>query len=237
MVSARPINPKLVLTLMLTTAVITGSGGFLTDLTFNGGGIGASVGNQQFTMRNLVFNNCATAIKNGFSWTWVYQGISINNCQVGLDLSNGGADNLQNGAITLLDSSITGTPVGIITGFSSTSQPPTGGSLILENVALTNVPIAIQSIGGGTLLAGGTTTIAAWGQGHRYSQSGAGPTSFQGAFTATTRPGSLLNGSKYYTRSKPQYETLPVSQFRSVRSGGATGKSYYRSFQRSCLQY
>lgn len=37
-----------------------GSGGFVTDLTFNGGATGASMGNQQFTMRNLKFNNCKT---------------------------------------------------------------------------------------------------------------------------------------------------------------------------------
>jgi len=37
-----------------------GSGGFMTDLTFNGGAAGASIGNQQYTMRNLKFNNCKT---------------------------------------------------------------------------------------------------------------------------------------------------------------------------------
>lgn len=37
-----------------------GSGGFLTDLTFNGGATGASMGNQQYTMRNMKFNNCKT---------------------------------------------------------------------------------------------------------------------------------------------------------------------------------
>jgi len=37
-----------------------GSGGFMTDLAFNGGATGASMGNQQYTMRNLRFNNCKT---------------------------------------------------------------------------------------------------------------------------------------------------------------------------------
>lgn len=39
-----------------------GSGGFMTDLVFNGGRYGAFLGSQQFTTRNLVFNNCKTAI-------------------------------------------------------------------------------------------------------------------------------------------------------------------------------
>jgi hypothetical protein len=32
----------------------------MSDLTFNGGATGASMGNQQYTMRNLIFNNCQT---------------------------------------------------------------------------------------------------------------------------------------------------------------------------------
>jgi hypothetical protein len=39
-----------------------GSGGFMSDLTFNGGRFGAFFGNQQFMTRNLTFNNCRTAI-------------------------------------------------------------------------------------------------------------------------------------------------------------------------------
>ncbi|EHK19381.1 glycoside hydrolase family 55 protein [Trichoderma virens Gv29-8] len=196
--------------------VENGSAGFLTDMTFNGGLIGASVGNQQYTMRNLVFNNCGTAIVSGFTWEWVYQGISINNCQLGIDITAAES-------ITLIDSSITGTPVGIKTSFSANQSPPTANSLIVENLSLNNVPVAIQSASGATLLAGGTTTIAAWGQGHQYVPGG--PTTFQGSITPNSRPASLLSGSKYYTRSKPQYETLPVSSFRSVRSAGATGNA------------
>lgn len=40
----------------------SGSGGFMNDLVFNGGLYGLNVGNQQFTMRNLTFNNAVTAI-------------------------------------------------------------------------------------------------------------------------------------------------------------------------------
>jgi glucan 1,3-beta-glucosidase len=202
-----------------------GSAGFMTDLTFNGGMIGAQVGNQQFTMRNLVFNNCGTAIAQLWSWGWVYQGISINNCQKGIDISSlTGSGSLNVGSVTILDSSITNTPIGIITAYSSTSQPPTAGSLILENVVLNNVPTAVQYSGnGGTVLAGtgGSMTIAGWGEGHKYTPNG--PTSFQGSFTPNSRPGSLLSGSNYYVRSKPQYNNLAVSSFQSVRSAGATG--------------
>ena len=41
----------------------SGSGGFVNDLTFNGGGVGLNVGNQQFTMRNLTFNGVTVSTK------------------------------------------------------------------------------------------------------------------------------------------------------------------------------
>lgn len=169
-------------------------------------------------MRNLVFNNCGTAIVSGFDWEWVYQGITINNCGLGLDMTAAES-------ITLIDSTITGTPVGIKTSFTTSQSPATSNSLIIENLALSNVPVAIQSSSGATILAGGTTTIAGWGQGHEYTPNG--PNTFQGSITPNSRPSSLLSGSKYYTRSKPQYETLPLSSFKSVRSAGATGKHCY----------
>jgi glucan 1,3-beta-glucosidase len=202
---------------------LKGSAGFMTDITFNGGIVGASIGNQQFTMRNLVFNNCVTAISQLWDWGWVYQGISINNCQKGIDISAGGSSAQTVGSVTLIDSSITNTPIGIITAYTSSSSPATAGSLIIENVQLTNVPTAIQLTGGSTVLAGttGSTTIAAWGDGHEYIPNG--PNQFEGPFVANSRPASLLSGSNYYTQSKPQYGSLPVSSFQSVRSSGAAG--------------
>jgi glucan 1,3-beta-glucosidase len=194
----------------------------VSDLTFNGGKVGMAVGNQQFTMRALTFNNCQTAINIGFSWGWTFAGLKINNCKVGLNMANGGTSGQLVGSITILDSSISNTPVGIITAHSSTSQPPTGGSLQLENIALSNVPVAVQGPSG-TVLGGttGSSTIAAWAEGHSYTPNG--PNNIQGTITPNTRPSQLLSGSNYYTKSKPQYNILPVSSFASVRSAGAKG--------------
>ncbi|KAL2019376.1 hypothetical protein VTK56DRAFT_9667 [Thermocarpiscus australiensis] len=200
-----------------------GSGGFVTDLTFNGGATGASMGNQQYTMRNLKFNNCKTAINQIWNWGWTYHGLSINNCQVGIDLSNGGSSALNVGSVTLLDSEFTNVPVAVKTAWTTTSNPDTAGSLVMENIALNNVPVAVQGPSG-TMLAGttGSTTIQAWGNGHSYTPSG-GPVEFSGAVTPNSRPGVLLSNGRYYTRSKPQYEDLPASSFLSVRAAGAKG--------------
>ncbi len=55
----------------------SGSGGILNDLVFYGGLYGAVFGNQQFTVRNLTFNNAATAIYQLWDWGWTYKSISV----------------------------------------------------------------------------------------------------------------------------------------------------------------
>ena len=197
-----------------------GSAGFVSDLTFNGGAIGANVGNQQFTMRNLTFNNCGTAILQIWDWGWTYIGLTINNCGTGIDMSAGGSSAQNVGSVTVIDSTFSGTPTGILTARTGTFSPATGGSLILENVQWTSVGTAVKG-GSGTILAGGSYTTSAWGTGNRYIPGSHG--SFQGTFTANARPSSLLSGSKYYTASKPQYNSLAASSVVSARSSGAKG--------------
>jgi glucan 1,3-beta-glucosidase len=102
-------------------------------------------------------------------------------------------------------------------------MPIGAGQLIMENIQLNNVPVAITGYGV-TILPGGTTTIQSWGQGNKYSPNG--PEKFQGLFTAASRPQSLLDNGRYYSKSKPQYENLGVGNFVSARSMGATGNGY-----------
>ncbi|KAH0372502.1 glycoside hydrolase family 55 protein, partial [Aureobasidium melanogenum] len=204
----------------------SGSGGFIGDLTFYGGLYGIQNGNQQFTQSRLTFKNVVTAINQLWDWGWLYQGITIENCSVGINMSSGGSTAQSVGSVVLIDSTISNTPLGIVTAHSETSQPPAGGSLILENVALNNVPVAVQGAGGVTALSGstGSTIISAWGEGHEYTPNG--PKNFEGTFSANARPGPLLSGSKYYSQAKPQYEKYPVSAFVSARSAGATGDGH-----------
>lgn len=137
-------------------------------------------------------------------------------------MSSGGHGAQSVGSITFIDSSISNTPIGVVTAHDKTSSPPTGGSLILENIKLNNVPVAVQGPGG-TVLAGskGATTVAAWGEGHEYTPKG--PTNFEGPITPFSRPGVLLEGSRFYERSKPLYGTTPLNRISSTRRGGAKG--------------
>ncbi|KAK0642444.1 Glucan 1 [Lasiodiplodia hormozganensis] len=200
----------------------SGSGGFANDLIFYGGLNGAVFGNQQFTMRNLTFYNAVTAINQIWSWGWTYKSLSINNCTTGVTMNGGGRTAQTVGSVTILDSSFTNTPVGILSAHDFSSSPATAGSLVLENIQLTKVPTMVK--GPSTVALAGTsstTTINAWAQGHAYTPSG--PTNIMNAIGSTTRPSSLLSGTKYYERSKPHYGDVTLSRTLSARTMGARG--------------
>ncbi|KAJ7724091.1 exo-beta-1,3-glucanase [Mycena maculata] len=202
-----------------------GSGGFMGDLVFNGGKFGMWVGNQQFTVRNVTINNAQTAIFGVWNWGWTFQGVTINDCQVGFDLSTGGGTAVQTvGAEAIIDATVTNTPIFVRTATASNGEVIGAGSLVLNNIQLNNVPTAVGVVGGAVVLEGGTTTIASWGQGHVYTGSNAAPTFAQGSIPAPTKPASLLDSTgKIFGRTHPQYAAYDVSQFVSVRSHGATG--------------
>ncbi|KAI4594335.1 hypothetical protein KJ359_008358 [Pestalotiopsis sp. 9143b] len=202
-----------------------GSGGFATDLVFHGGLYGINVGNQQYTMRNLTFYNSVTAIRQIWDWGWTYSGISINNCQIGLNLTDLKSDGSQDvGSVVLYDSEINDTPVGVWTARTRGSTPASGGSLILENVDISNVGVAVQGSRKETILAGSSrpATITAWGQGHAY-RGGKGRTDFQANIRGNDRPRAMNRRGKYYVRSKPQYTNYPASKIVSIRDSGAAG--------------
>ncbi|KAI9726453.1 MAG: hypothetical protein M1828_001275 [Chrysothrix sp. TS-e1954] len=197
-----------------------GSGGFFSDLIFNGGNYGAFLGNQQFTTRNLTFNGCQTAIFVNYDWVWAFKSLSINNCQVGLNISNGGF-NQTVGSVLIQDSKFSNTPAAIITSFAKNSLPASGGTMIIDNVDFTGSKNAVQDASGSTILAGGKV-VQSWGQGRQYV--GSSPTRIQGPITAPSKPAGLLDGSgKVYERSRPQYENVPASSFVSVKAAGAKG--------------
>jgi glucan 1,3-beta-glucosidase len=201
-----------------------GSGGFMTDLTFNGGQYGAFFGNQQFTTRNLTFNGCQTAIFMNWNWAWTLHGITINGAtNVGIDMSNGGAGGQTVGSVLLVDSIISNTPIGISTVYQ-TAESGTNGTLILDNVDMTNnVAVAVANAGTGAAILEGNCKIASYVQGREYIGGGSG-NAVQGKQNAATKPGVLLDSSgRVFTRSKPQYAGVPVSSFKSAKAAGCKG--------------
>ncbi|KFZ09951.1 hypothetical protein V501_05394 [Pseudogymnoascus sp. VKM F-4519 (FW-2642)] len=200
-----------------------GSGGFMTDLTFNGGKYGAFLGSQQFTSRNLKFNNCQTAIFMNWNWAWTFHGLDINNCQIGLDMANGGASSQTVGSVVVMDSKISNTPVGITTVYH-TNEGATNGTLIIENVDMTtNVPVAVKNAGTQATLLAGNAKIDSWVQGREYKAVNAGK-DVQGSTHSTSKPAGLVGADgRVFVKSKPQYADVPSSSFISVKDKGAKG--------------
>ncbi|EPQ58386.1 beta-1,3-glucanase [Gloeophyllum trabeum ATCC 11539] len=201
-----------------------GSGGFMGDLVFNGGKYGIWVGNQQFTVRNITVNNAATAVYSSWNWGWTFQRVTINNCQVGFDVATGGLSQSDqtSEALAIIDAVVSNTPIFYRT--STASNGKLGGSIVLNNVQLNNVPTAVGVVGGAVVLEGGSTTISSWGQGNTYSGTGSTGTFVQGNIPAPNIASNLLDGSGFvFGKSHPQYADYAVSQFVSVKSQGAKG--------------
>ena len=227
-----------------------GSGGFMSDITINGGAVGAYLGNQQFTSRNMIFNGCGTAIFMNFDWLWTFTQLAISNCYVGIDMTNGGFVNQIVGSVVVFDSVISAA-FGIITPYTpGFSSPQAAGTLMLENVDFSNSPIAISVAGGATarVILPGQQYVQLYAQGNAWTTAGQSnngqffngtacvyANSTQTAYTAqeTTiqqqlapipRPPNLLDSQgRYFARSKPQYETYPSSAFVSAKAFGLHG--------------
>ena len=158
-----------------------------------------------------------------WNWAWTLSGLTINNCGIGLDMSNGGTSSQTVGSVMLIDSTISNTPIGVKTAYSTT-EGATNGTLIIDNVDMSaNVPVAVQNSADSATVLGGNTKIALWMQGRDYTAANTGSAG-QGSHTAPTKPATLLNSAgKVFTRSKPQYQELPASSFLSVKAAGAKG--------------
>ncbi|KAI0810214.1 pectate lyase superfamily protein-domain-containing protein [Xylaria sp. FL0064] len=191
-----------------------GSGGFVSDLTFNGGNIGWRAGSQQYTARNLKFSGCLTAIQMVWDWGWTWQGIDIEGGAIGFNISGvGGSTGQGTGSVSIIDTTISNVPVGILTNAKSTSP-----DIVLDNVVANGVAQMVQVDGGATLL-GSVSTIDLWATGKVYNGSkGATET---GPADAPAKASSLLSDGKLFTQSRPQYETYSASQFYvATRDGG-----------------
>ncbi|KAH9934691.1 glycoside hydrolase family 55 protein [Fomitopsis serialis] len=201
-----------------------GSGGKMGDLVFNGGKYAMWLGNQQFTVRNVTMNNCQTAVYMAWNWGWTFQDVTINDCEVGFDVTTGGLTKATQtaGSMAIIDATASNTPV-----FYRTSEASNGtlaGSIVLNNIVLNNVSAAVSVLNHTeALLEGGTMTIDSWGQGNVYSGTSGSATFTAGDITGPSKASSLMAGDKIFGRTIPQYEDYAVDQFVSVKDQGAKG--------------
>jgi glucan 1,3-beta-glucosidase len=126
------------------------------------------------------------------------------------------------GAEAIIDAIVTNTPVFVRTSKSSSRK--LGGSLVLNNAQLIDVPVAVGVVGGAVVLRGGTKTISCWGQGNVYTGTSPVGKFVQGSIHAAHKPSVLLDGSgKIFGKAHPQYADYAITQFVSVRDHGAKG--------------
>ncbi|POR32699.1 Exo-beta-1,3-glucanase [Tolypocladium paradoxum] len=202
-----------------------GSGGFVSDLEFEGGAIGWRVGSQQYTAIGLRFTNCITAVQMVWDWGFNWQRIEVNGGTIAFNISGrGGIDGQGIGSVSIIDSTINNVPIGLLTNDHAT-QPP---NIVIDNTAFNNVGAIVQVANGTTLFPGGSQTVDLWAHGRRYN---GGDGEYQTGHV-TNRPSkaySLLDGGKLFTRLRPQYENLPASSFLIATEHGcsndATGDS------------
>ncbi|KAL1962380.1 hypothetical protein VTN77DRAFT_9719 [Rasamsonia byssochlamydoides] len=189
-----------------------GSGGFMTDLVFNGGNYGMFVGNQQFTTRNLTFNGCNTAIFMNWNWAWTFKSVSVSNCGVALNMSNS-PSNQTVGSVMLLDSTISATNQAIVTAFSADSIPVGGGTLVLDNVDFTGSKVAVAGVDGNTILEGGSV-VSSWVQGNTYTPSGVS--------SKAKRSEQALQPQEADSCPAPQVRTITIVKTLPVATEAAT---------------
>ncbi|KAI0196341.1 pectate lyase superfamily protein-domain-containing protein [Astrocystis sublimbata] len=206
-----------------------GSGGFMSDITFFGGNIGMRVGSQQFTARGLTFTSQSTAVSMIWDWGWTWQNIVVNSAFIAFDCTAfggpvNGAQIQGTGSLTVLDSHFSSVPFAITVG--PTIQP----AITIDNLLVDgNTPSIVLVSGGATILPGTTgapLTINSWASGRRYTDSAAGTGISTSDFLTPVpnKPSSMLSSSgQWFTRSKPQYETLTAGDIVSVATFGAVG--------------
>lgn len=203
-----------------------GSGGFMSDLKFVGGKIGAFFGSQQFTSRNLVFEDCTTAIYMNWNWGWTLSNITITGGTVGIDMANSPA-NMTTGSIMLSDSMIKGTQYGVNTSYAiGNNLPLTGNTLVIDNVDMSEVAVAAVWSAKDQSVVVKPQKIISYAQGSGFTNS-AESTSKNGSagmLEAPYKAQALLGpDDKIYGRSKPQYENVPLENFLSAKANGCAG--------------
>jgi hypothetical protein len=127
------------------------------------------------------------------------------------------------GAVAIIDAEVKDTPTFLRVAQSSESTP-LAGSLALDNILLTNVPVAVSTVAGQTLLYGGTKRIESWVHGMVYAGADPDGQFIRGSVHPTHKPASLLTpGGKVFGKMHPQYENLRAADIISIKACGALG--------------
>ncbi|KAJ3396013.1 hypothetical protein HDU92_004316 [Lobulomyces angularis] len=195
-----------------------GSGGFMSELVFNGGKFAMWMGNQQFTVRDVQISNAQTGIYLNWGWQWSFQKLTISNSKIGIDMTSGGSSGQQVASLTVLDSDFNSVEKAILTVKSSTSLYAGAGTLILDNVKVSNVAVIVQGESAPILKGSASSTVSAWSIGRDVNGAYT-----EGTYTSPRSQLLLDSQGNFFTRSRPQYNNYEKSQFINVKDFGVRG--------------
>eukprot|EP01124_Arcella_intermedia_P022503 TRINITY_DN3361_c0_g1_i2.p1 TRINITY_DN3361_c0_g1~~TRINITY_DN3361_c0_g1_i2.p1 ORF type:complete len:560 (-),score=121.23 TRINITY_DN3361_c0_g1_i2:25-1704(-) len=177
-----------------------GSGGFFSDLIFEGGQFGLWIGNQQFTSRNITIRGSAqSAIYLNWDWGWTFLGLNISDSPVGVTLGSG------TGSVTLIDSTFTNVPTVVSTGFDTSSGANT---VVLDNIDIisTGSTDVVVNKGSSVLSVTGTKKIKTWAQGHIWDN---GDNTIQSTDVfSPPRSEVLAPTGAYFQKGRPYYDNM-----------------------------
>jgi len=180
-----------------------GSGGYLSDLVFDGGKFGMWVGNQQFTSRNITIRNAsASGIYLNWDWVWTFVGLTISNCPIGIDVNGVPAWKPQGtGSLVVVDATFNNCSVGVRAHFDRKSPMNT---IVLDNVNFNPAGAVVKNGDIVELKAGGL--IKSWVQG-RIWKGGDGKYDAQDlSGTKPDRPKKLTpGGTNFFQKPRPNY--------------------------------
>lgn len=216
-----------------------GSGGFMRDCVFNGGGIGAMVGNQQFTASNFTFNNCQMAVFMIWDFVWAFRDLKINNCPIGISVTRD--RDPQFGGVVISDTVFKNVTTGIITTYNCSAKLTAPASMTLNHVDFRGAKIAVAHVNGTIFLQGGSV-VDTWQQGMTYetdytlqnfpthqNQTCYAPhvnvRCTQGPIAGPQYPAVLKDpiSGNILDRGKPTYDGYPLSAFISAKANGCKG--------------
>ncbi|KAH7035830.1 pectate lyase superfamily protein-domain-containing protein, partial [Microdochium trichocladiopsis] len=200
-----------------------GSGGVISDITFNGGNFGIYGGAQQFSASRLTFNGCNTGVQLIWDWGWSWKSVTMNSVGVGFKLYNDG-DASRPGSVSIIDSIFNNMGKAAI----EMIKPSDGMDQGYTGVTLDNVQLGggIKERGTGSpILAAGYYKTYVIGAAYKSSVRtfAQGPKDYTRDVTllGPSRPG--LQGRPYFERARPQYLDKTPTDFVHLKDLGARG--------------
>jgi glucan 1,3-beta-glucosidase len=214
-----------------------GSGGFFSDVIFEGGEFGMWVGNQQFTARNVTIRDASIAgIFLNWDFVWTIKGIHVYDTPVAIDMNN------VMGSLTIIDSDFHNITDTVIKTKFVPRAANMSCSVYLENTLLDleiGTPI-IENSGEVVLLASqpGPYVMESWGQGYIWEKNGSVRLGTIEFAQKVKRPRSLVGyDGSYLEMKRPEYYQDDMIDVTSLGVLGDGKKDVTHLLQKILIKY